>query len=605
MIVKGDHVYFQTPKGPRSGEVKAVGKHGATVLCEGKHHKIKHAHVLGMKQKLERKFTVVDQGGDGALVEDSEGKQLYIHDSEGHLKQALSGDVTGHKKNDQQPQALTKSFNFQNKVILFLKAGPIKNRPGLSLQEVTDNQGHITHKWKHTSEPVKAEREKQTEKEASKPNAHQNSNTRSLSAGDHVAFNAGKKAATGEIVSSGKDGITVRDEAGKEHKVFYHEIHAQIAEKPNYPQKIKDEEDKPYLKRIKHGLEDPKHLPEEHARYFNMEGSITVPIESLVSSKTDEENKQGGNNSPKYMLAAYHGQVAKRDPISVEDTGNGQYKILDGNGTYTGVKKYGWKSLPVKVVETKGNIQSWEPNGLFTQEEMNLPPTVLQKGVDSIESLYQQAEEGLTQYRKLLGGIAKEQKFKIFDDDMNAAREAMGRNEKGIFMLIAGIKGKARAAEKAQSEKHSWAGLKDIVRGTIAVDNLHELGSVLDLLRQTGMKIARRPKNRFAKPVPGGYRDLLFNVTVPNGHVCEIQINTKSMIVAKRQGHKHYAIMRPIREKAEREERALTPEETKIIERETRLSQALYVKAWQEDQRTIGVTNNMKKAMILVVRRSL
>ena len=226
MIVKGDHVYFQTPKGPRSGEVKAVGKHGATVLCEGKHHKIKHAHVLGMKQKLERKFTVVDQGGDGALVEDSEGKQLYIHDSEGHLKQALSGDVTGHKKNDQQPQALTKSFNFQNKVILFLKAGPIKNRPGLSLQEVTDNQGHITHKWKRTREPVKAEREKRdpADKGHEQRGSKKGYGTHHMEAGDVIDFTVGQIKGSGKIIAAGKDGATVTDAHGHEHKVLWSEV---------------------------------------------------------------------------------------------------------------------------------------------------------------------------------------------------------------------------------------------------------------------------------------------------------------------------------------------------------------------------------------------
>jgi len=212
MIVKGDHVYFQTPKGPRSGEVKAVGKHGAKVLCDGKHHKVKHAHVLGMKQKIERKFTVIDQGGDGALVEDSEGKQLYIHDSQGHLKQALAGDLTNEKK----PEKLSKSFNVENKAILFLKAGPLKNRAGLSLQEVTDNQGHITHKWKHTSGPVKAEREKR--------GSEKGYGTHHMEAGDVIDFAVGQVKGRGKIMAAGKDGATVKDAQGHEHKVLWSEV---------------------------------------------------------------------------------------------------------------------------------------------------------------------------------------------------------------------------------------------------------------------------------------------------------------------------------------------------------------------------------------------
>ncbi len=129
MIVKGDHVYFQTHKGPRSGEVKAVGKHGATVLCDGQQHKVKHAHVLGMKQKLERKFTIIDQGDEGTLLKDSEGKSLYLRDTDGHLKKILERQ----SGKGAESGKIHKSFDRNYKRILFLKAGSLKNRPSLSL----------------------------------------------------------------------------------------------------------------------------------------------------------------------------------------------------------------------------------------------------------------------------------------------------------------------------------------------------------------------------------------------------------------------------------------------------------------------------------------
>jgi len=212
MIVKGDHVYFQTHKGARSGEVTAVGKQGATVLCDGKHHKVKHGHVLGMKQKLERKFTVIDQGGEGALVEDSEGKPMYLRDTEGHLKRILAKQ----SDKDAEPENIHKAFDGKNKAILFFKAGSLKNRPGLSLQEVTDNQGHLTHKWKRSSEPVKAEREKRGSKKGY--------GTHDMAAGDEIGFAAGQVKGKGQIIAAGKDGAIVKDSQGNEHKILWSEV---------------------------------------------------------------------------------------------------------------------------------------------------------------------------------------------------------------------------------------------------------------------------------------------------------------------------------------------------------------------------------------------
>ena len=43
-------------------------------------------------------------------------------------------------------------------------------------------------------------------------------------------------------------------------------------------------------------------------------------------------------------------------------------------------------------------------------------------------------------------------------------------------------------------------------------------------LRKRGITPAVKPKDRFAKPTPAGYRDMLWNVKFSNGHVGELQI---------------------------------------------------------------------------------
>ena len=120
-----------------------------------------------------------------------------------------------------------------------------------------------------------------------------------------------------------------------------------------YEPRLEGEGDKAYAKRVVDKMPAPKVMPEDAPRYFNMDkpGTHIVPLDQLVSTKTDEENKQGGGNGAKRMLAAYLGKLGKRDPISVKLRADGKYDILDGNGTYTCVKQYGWKALPVEIVQ--------------------------------------------------------------------------------------------------------------------------------------------------------------------------------------------------------------------------------------------------------------
>lgn len=75
---KNDEVYFDHPSGPRSGRILAYGKHGCTIDCEGKRHKVKWDRVSGHKKRSELSYNVVDHGEDGMIVEDSSGRRRFI-----------------------------------------------------------------------------------------------------------------------------------------------------------------------------------------------------------------------------------------------------------------------------------------------------------------------------------------------------------------------------------------------------------------------------------------------------------------------------------------------------------------------------------------------
>ena len=76
----GDSLYVHHPeRGPIAVKVHAQGKHGITATdSEGHWHRVKWPHVLGAKQRLSQRLTLVEQGEEGAIIEDDEGQRRYL-----------------------------------------------------------------------------------------------------------------------------------------------------------------------------------------------------------------------------------------------------------------------------------------------------------------------------------------------------------------------------------------------------------------------------------------------------------------------------------------------------------------------------------------------
>jgi hypothetical protein len=74
----GDEVYFHKSGVPCSGRVLATGKHGCTVEHEGKHHKLKWEHIAGHKKRAPQRYTVEEEGEDGMIVKDANGKRRLV-----------------------------------------------------------------------------------------------------------------------------------------------------------------------------------------------------------------------------------------------------------------------------------------------------------------------------------------------------------------------------------------------------------------------------------------------------------------------------------------------------------------------------------------------
>ena len=126
-------------------------------------------------------------------------------------------------------------------------------------------------------------------------------------------------------------------------------------------------------------------------------------------------------------------------------------------------------------------------------------------------------------------------------------------------MVRPGLKNPKRSQEKVDADKNgSFAGLKDILAGTLVFDTVDEVAGALRTIENDDSVF--RIKNRYEKPMKSGYRDIFMNVVMSNGHVVELQLNTQSMIDAKETGlgHKIYDLTRqlsPVAEKGQGDSR--------------------------------------------------
>jgi predicted ABC-type ATPase len=183
----GDEIYFQHASGPACGQVRSIGCHGVTVHHENKPHQVKWEHVLGHKKRAPVKYTVIDEGEDGAIVGNAAGKKKFLRID----PSARLGDMV-----------LDKSLR-GNRMILFAKANGAPPGPGLSRKQITDKNGVQVNKWVRTNPDQAKPRER----------AHADS------APSHVGFNHGEFKGHGKVIASGADGHTVQDGAGATHRI--------------------------------------------------------------------------------------------------------------------------------------------------------------------------------------------------------------------------------------------------------------------------------------------------------------------------------------------------------------------------------------------------
>jgi hypothetical protein len=231
----------------------------------------------------------------------------------------------------------------------------------------------------------------------------------------------------------------------------------------------------------------------------------------------------------------------------------------------------------------------------FTKEELSLPREVSHP-FKTMEAAYAAANEAKKTFDlsldhgqgvdRAVGGVSvRPTTQQEFVDAMKI---------KGPVVVIAGIKGQKRAAEKVQQDYNGdWTKLGDLVRATVAVDHVEDLSNTVDHVRQhmakNGWKLASKPKDRYGNPTEAGYRDIMMKFVGPNGMTAELQVNTKAMIVAKEgEGHRLYEQARSLDGKIRSENREPTHDERTTMQRLNHEMAQVYTRAWNASQRGAG-----------------
>lgn len=500
-VRRGDVLYVSGESGPACGEVLCHGRDGVTVRIDGKHHQVRWKSVLGHKQRIETHANVVDRGDDGAIVEDEEGVRRYIQglasadeleeeeEAEAELSKSdrvlLTKDGSGSgvagfvavPDHDDGEDAFAKSD-------LLLKAKkPVSNKPGLTLRDVSSARTGTVKRWVRNDRDEKGQEDG---KKGGPDRAEPDSEVRFRSASGHDL--------TGKVMSSGADGVTVRDERGGEH-------------------------------RIRHG----DYSPEDAER---------------------EARKARPNLQPKRIDPQAYRSPLRREHF--EQTPKNAYQPVENN----------------------------------------------------IEALYVHAKEALPHYQAWAKRIAGSLGGKVVDHNMG---EKLDLREEGIQFIIGPTKKRDRVKEKAETEEGGeFNVIKDIIRGTLALDGLDQLPAVWKAFEQSGIKLASKPKDRFARPAPSEYRDILLNVTMPNGHICELQVNIKPMLAAKEKVHELYEKQRTAEGRINRRGDGPTQAERSLLEQLNRKQTTRYRKAWAMITKSIKLASLwIDHAILFFVRKEV
>lgn len=396
--------------------------------------------------------------------------------------------------------------------------------------------------------------------------------------GDHLYVHHEGQPCTGCVVAHGRHGVTV-DVGGKRHKlkwdkVLGHKTRAQqrydVVEQGEDGMLVQDAQGRRrYVAIPNDSKEDPmvaKSFGRRPVLLF-MKAGGAAPGPGLAKKQiTDKNGVQttrwvstgvGGPPAQKGQHVGFengehrgHGQVmaAGQHGVTVKDPAGGEHRVHHDKITHHWDGEGAPDKSPHEDAPEAAPAKPAGSDGLFHPDDIASLPDKVNQPAKSWDELVEKGTEGLTQFRDMMGKVQQTMGLKTGMKPEDISPEQW-ENDDG-FLFIAPLKGAKRAKEKVEADYGGdWSQLRDIVRGTISVPSMDHVKQAIGHLKTAGLELAQKPKNRFEKPTPEGYRDLMTFVKLPNGMLAELQIHVKSMTLAKEKGHKDYEITRTMQGK--------------------------------------------------------
>ncbi len=166
--------------------------------------------------------------------------------------------------------------------------------------------------------------------------------------------------------------------------------------------------------------------------------------------------------------------------------------------------------------------------------------------------------------------------------DLVELTETIAQKTGGKARVRLTLKAKERSQEKVTKDYDGDASnLLDVDASTVVYKDVTSVYEALAKVRELyGEKIVYF-KDRFVKPVPSGFRDILMNVKLPNGSIAELRLGEESIQALSDQEHGDYEVIRSWKE-------PLSKEQEEYFEKTNTKWKVAYQKAFDEANQRWG-----------------
>lgn len=144
-------------------------------------------------------------------------------------------------------------------------------------------------------------------------------------------------------------------------------------------------------------------------------------------------------------------------------------------------------------------------------------------------------------------------------------------------------KGDRRVRDKLVEYDNDASRLKDLAAAKVEFDSLDHLYDALNAISDSSAVVVVGVKDRFINPQGSGYRDVLVNLRMSNGHIAELRLHLAPVDVVAKWEHALYEVRRDIEALADAADRPLTVRERAVVDGLLRRSQEAYWRAMGGD----------------------